>query len=174
MDLFDVFRLFIGTPRPRLESSENYDIFQNGENFGSLHHLEENLQQIMKQYQELIDVNPNGEPHDKPSLRDEMLKPETNKLENNSFKLPTVRDDGMHYSTRSSSFTLQSDNSISTMTEVENDREGCRREKTTQEWNGKKYILTRRKCPGMSEQKTETLVNMTREELPEFLKHWQS
>ena len=60
------------------------------------------------------------------------------------------------------------------MTEVENDREGCRREKTTQEWNGKKYILTRRKCPGMSEQKTETLVNMTQEELPEFLKHWQS
>ncbi len=55
-----------------------------------------------------------------------------------------------------------------------NDREGCHKELITKEFDGKKYVLEKRRCPGASEQITETLVNLTREELPEFLKNWKT
>lgn len=53
------------------------------------------------------------------------------------------------------------------------DREGCHRQLVTREFNGKKYILEKRQCPGVPEETTETLVNLTREELPEFLSRWK-
>lgn len=54
------------------------------------------------------------------------------------------------------------------------DREGCQREMTTHEFNGKKYHVEKRWCPGAAEQTTERLVNLTKEELPDFLKNWQT
>jgi len=54
------------------------------------------------------------------------------------------------------------------------DREGCQREMTAHEFNGKKYVIEKRFCPGAAEQLTETLVNLTKEELPDFLKRWQT
>lgn len=53
------------------------------------------------------------------------------------------------------------------------DREGCHREMTTKEFDGKKYVIEKKLCPGAPEQLTETLVNLSREELPEFLKKWK-
>lgn len=34
--------------------------------------------------------------------------------------------------------------------------------------------MERKQCPGAPPQTTETLINLTREELPEFLKNWGS
>lgn len=56
---------------------------------------------------------------------------------------------------------------------VGNDAEGCRCERTTHELDGKKYIVEKRSCPGVPEQTTETFVNLTRDELPNFLQYWQ-
>lgn len=54
-----------------------------------------------------------------------------------------------------------------------NDREGCLRELISKEFKGKKYVIEKRLCPGSAEQTTETLVNLNKEELPEFLKIWK-
>lgn len=55
------------------------------------------------------------------------------------------------------------------------DREGCTREMTTHERDGKRYSVEKRRCPGDPEgheQTSETLVNLTHQELPEFLRQW--
>ena len=54
-----------------------------------------------------------------------------------------------------------------------NDREGCLKELITREFNGKKYVMETRRCPGAPPQTIETFVNLTREELPEFFKNWK-
>jgi len=175
------------------ETNNNSGIYNVGEfyNDGSLDEHLLLLHQMMQQFQERGDnnfhnyedilhtfENREAEANVKPSVRDQMLKPQkVEPIQHNSSdfqqRFPSWGDDRMYYSTRSS-VTSQSFNGISTVTEIENDREGCMREKVTHELNGKKYILTKKKCPGMSEQSTETLINMTKEELPEFLKHWNN
>lgn len=57
---------------------------------------------------------------------------------------------------------------------ISNDQEGCRREITTREYDGKKYVIETRKCPGVPEEFIERLFNIKREELPEFLKRWDN
>jgi len=77
------------------------------------------------------------------------------------------------WSNFSSNATSRDANGAILSQSVGSDNEGCRREKTTHELNGKKYVLEKRFCPGAPEQTTETLVNLNREELPTFLQHWQ-
>ncbi len=77
------------------------------------------------------------------------------------------------WSNFSSNVTSRDANGAILSQSVGSDNEGCRREKTTHELNGKKYVLEKRSCPGAPEQTTETLVNLNREELAMFLQHWQ-
>ncbi|XP_057370877.1 uncharacterized protein LOC130691871 [Daphnia carinata] len=133
------------------------------------------------------------------SLRDQMLKPgftdqpnkedwkpernikagvnvdETTKDEKNlAVLLPKAREDGMYYSTRSSTNYFHSSNGATESKSTINDRDGCYRDLTTKEFNGKKYVMERKQCPGAPPQTTETLINLSREELPEFLKNWRT
>lgn len=77
-------------------------------------------------------------------------------------------------SDRSSVNYYHSSNGATETKTTSNDREGCYRELITKEYDGKKFVKERRLCPGAPEQITETLVNLNREELPEFLKKWNS
>lgn len=74
---------------------------------------------------------------------------------------------------RSSMKYFHSSNGATESRSTANDREGCLRELITREFNGKKYVMEKRQCPGAPPQTTETLVNLTREELPEFFKNWK-
>lgn len=67
-----------------------------------------------------------------------------------------------------------SSNGATETRKTSNDREGCHRELITKEFKGKKYVIEKRQCPGAAEQTTETLVNLNKEELSEFLKNWKT
>ena len=75
---------------------------------------------------------------------------------------------------RSSMNYFHSSNGATETKSTANDREGCHRELITREFDGKKYVLEKRQCPGAPEQTTEKLVNLSKEELPEFLKNWKT
>ena len=76
-----------------------------------------------------------------------------------------------------SNFTTRTPDGASLTKSTGTDRNGCVREVTTHERDGKRYSVEKRRCPGDPEgheQTSETLVNLTHQELPEFLSQWQS
>ncbi|XP_032778652.2 uncharacterized protein LOC116917308 [Daphnia magna] len=116
-----------------------------------------------------------GEWKSKRNRKDEVDLDETTKHDKNlAALLPKAREDGMYYSTRSSTNYFHSWNGATESKSTINDRDGCHRDLTTKELNGKTYVMERKQCPGAPPQTTETLINLTREELPEFLKNWGS
>jgi len=130
MDLFDILRVFIGMPQRRdtvlddsSKGNQNYGIYNVGGfyNDGSLDEHFHMLQQMMQQFQTQEEQNfhifestqptfesQEAESNIKPSVRDQMLKPEMGEKshpapinsDSSQFKLPVWRDDRMYYSTR--------------------------------------------------------------------------